>query len=409
MTVAQGIKKTLAYKKQTALGTASSGSGGQLLRRVSAAFNVTKETYSSNEIVSHQMDTDDQYGLAQSAATLNGEFSGKTYQDLIDSVCRKDRASTLTSITGLSLTIAASGSNYTITRASGDFLTDGVKVGMVITLAGAGLATANKTKNIVVLDVTGTIITGAPLKVGSTLTAEGPIASCTVAAAGKATYPPTSSHTNDYYTFEEYFSDLTRSHVYADCQIASVEIAMPTTGNVTANFGIVGLGSVSRTGAQVLTTPTAETSTQIMSAVSGAVWIGTTRYSNVSAMSLTISGQVTPCEGVIGSNTRPDVQRGRIMVSGSITMLHDGDTLTTATFDAETATNIIVVLADARSDTANAVSFSLPNVKFMSADIDDGEKQLVRSHSFNAGYYGSGGAAVKHNATIIQIQDTQAT
>ena len=409
MPVAQGIKKTLAYKKQSALGTAASGSGGQLLRRVSSAFNVTKDTYSSNEIVSHQMDTDDQYGLAQSGASLNGEFSSRTYQDLIDSLCRKDRANTLTSITGLSLTIAASGSNYTITRASGDFLTGGVKVGMVITLAGGSLNANNINKNIVVLAVTATVITGAPLKSGSTLTAEGPIASCTVAAAGKTTYPPTSSHTNDYYTFEEYFSDLPRSHVYADCQVSSVEISMPTTGNVTANFGIVGLGSVSRTGSQVLTTPAAETSTQIMSAVSGAVWIGTTRYNNVTSLSLTINGQVTAGEGVIGSNMRPDVQRGRVMVSGSITMLHDGDTLTTATFDAETATNVIIVLADSRADNANAVSFSLPNVKFMSSDLDDGEKQLVRSHNFNAGYYGSGGAALAHNATIIQIQDTQST
>ena len=408
MTVAKGINKTLAYKKQSALGTASSGSGGQLLRRMTSAFNVTKDTYSSNEIVSHQQDTDDQYGLASSAATLNAELSGKTYQDFIDSLVRKDRAA-FSSIASLTLTIAASGSNYTITRSAGDFLTGGVKVGMVITLAGGSLAAGNISKNLVVLDVTALVLTVAPLNSGSTLTAEGPIASCTVAAAGKFTYPPTSSHTNDYYTFEEYFTDLTRSHVYQDCQIASVDVSMPTTGNVAVNFAITGLGSVSRTGSQVLTSPTAETSTQIMSAVSGAIWIGTTRYSNVSSFSLKIDGQVTGGEGVIGSNTRPDVNRGRIMVSGSITMLHDGDTLTTATFDAETATNIVIVLADARSDTANAIAVSLPNVKFMSSELDDGEKQLVRSHNFNAGYYGSGGAAVKHNATIVQIHDTQAT
>lgn len=408
MAVAQGVNKQLAYKKQAGLGTVASGSGGQSLRRVTANFNVAKDTYSSDEIVSHQMKTDDQYGIAKSSATLNGLVSGKTWQDFFDSLLRQNRAS-FTSITALTLTIAASGSNYTITRSAGDFLSGGVKIGMIITLAGGSLNTNNTADNLVVLGVTATVLTVAVLKVGGTLTAEGPIASCTVAAAGKSTFTPTSGHTNDYYTFEEWFSDLTRSHVYPDCQIGKVDISLPSTGNATANFEVVGLGVVTRSGAQSLTTPTAATSTSVMSAVAGAIFIGTTRYATITSFQMTVDGSVTQGEAVIGSNSIPDTQRGRIMVSGSFSALLDGDALTTATFDAETATNMVVVLADSRSDTAACLSFSMPNVKIMSAELDDGEKQLIRSHNFSAAYYGSGGAALAHNATILQVHDTSAT
>jgi hypothetical protein len=406
MTVAQGINRTFAYKKQTALGSAASGSGGTLLRRVTANLNNTKDTYENNEIVSHQQGTGFTYGIAKSGGTLNGLLSGTSWMPFLGSLLRKDPAAT-SAITSLSLTIAASGSNYTITRSAGDFLTGGIKIGDVIQLSGGSLNSNNVSKNIVVVGVTSTVITGNVLKSGGTLTAEGPIASCTVTVMGKKTWVPTSGFTNDYYTFEDFDSDLTLSRVYPDIQIGQAEIQMPATGNVTINHTLVGLGACNKGGSQVLTSPSAAPTTDVFGAVAGAVYVAGVRYGTITGMNITINGNVTQGEATIGSNTIADVQRGRIVVTGSFTAVFDAETFATP-FDNETATSLILVLADARTDAANTMSFVMSNVKLSSTDRDDGEKQLVGTYNFTAAYNGSGGASLANLATIISVQDSQA-
>lgn len=403
MTVAQGIKKQIAYKKQASgLGTAESGSGGQLLRRETASFNITKDAYSSNEIVSHQQHTGDTHGVRSSAATLNGLLSPLTYKDLFSSLLRKAWAATA-NITGVSATIA--GSNpYTITDAAKTFLTSGIKIGDVIQLAGGSLAAANAGKNLLVTAVTETVITVIPLA-GGTMTAEGPIASVTVSVPGQKVWAPTTGHLNDYYTFEEWFSDLSRSHVYQDVQIGSAAVTMPATGNVGVNFNLVGLGRRSETGAQVLTSPTAETTTNIVSSVAGAVLVNGTQYTSITSANVTIDGQIAPGEAVIGSNFRPDNQRGRIRVSGSFTALYESDTLG-APFVDETAVPLVLVLQDDNTATADFVTLVMSKVKLFSDDADDGEKQIVRTFSFVAEINGSGGAALANHNTIVSIQDS---
>lgn len=406
MPIAQGINKTIAYKKQTALGTTATGSGGQLIRRETATFNQTKDTYENNEIVSHQQSTGATHGIARSAGTINGLLSGSSYSALMGSLLRKDFVAT-TALTGLSLTIAASGSNYTITRATGDFLTGGIKIGDVIQITAGSVNANNLNKNLVVVGVTATVLTVNVLNSGATMTAEGPIASCTITVPGKKAWVPTTGHTNDYYTFEEWYSDAVRSHVYPDLQIGMLDVAVPATGNVTAAFGLVGLGAKTESGTQSLTSPTAATSTNVMSSVAGAVYVGGVRYTNITSFSLKIDGQVNPGEAVVGSNTVGDVYRGRVKVSGSFSFVYDADTLG-ANFLDETATSLIAVLADARTAAANTVAFVLPRVKFFSNDADDGEKQIVRTINFTAEINGSGGASLASHQTIVSIQDSQA-
>lgn len=405
MTVAQGIQKTIAYKKQTGLGTAASGTGGQLVRRETATFSTQKDSYSSNEIVSHQQHTGDTHGVRSTTATINGLISPSTYQDFFSSLLRKAWAAT-SDVTGVSATIAAgSGSLFTITDAASTFLTDGIKVGDVIQLAGGSLDSANVGANLLVTAVTETVITVLPLGIDATMTEEGPIADVTVSVPGQKVYVPTSGHTNDYYTFEENWNDLTRYHLHQDVQIGSAAISMPATGNVTVNFNLIGLGYRTKSATQTLTTPTAETTTTVASAVAGKVLIGGTAYASITSANVTIDGQIASGEAVIGSNYRPDNQRGRIMVSGSFTALYESDDLASA-FDNETATSLVLVLADDGTTSADFVTLSMSAVKLFSDDADDGEKQIVRTYSFVAQIQSSGGAALANDQTIITMQDS---
>lgn len=405
MSVAQGILKTVAYKKQGALGTAASGSGGQLLRRRTFAMNIAKETYQNDEIASHQQSTGVTHGIRQTNGTLEGLLSASTYKDFMASLLRKDWAA-VPAISTLSLTIAASGSFWTVTRAAGDFLTGGIKAGHVVRLSGASLDAANVGVNLVVVSLTSSALTVA-VPTGAALTAEGPIASCTVTVVGKTTYAPSTGHTNDYYTFEEWYSDISRSDVFQDVQVASMDVNQPATGNTTASFGMIGLGRRSRTGSQVLTTPTAETTTEVLASVNGAVVIGGVVQAAVTSMRINVNGNVTAGEAVIGSNERPDTQKGRIVVSGTFTALFESVTLA-APFDNETTTDLTIMLADDATDGSDFLVLRLPEVKLTSDEADDGEKQIVRTYNFTAQICSTGGASLANHQTILQIQDSTA-
>lgn len=404
MAVSQGINKQLAYKKQSAKGTAASGSGGQLLRRETASFQKMKDTYSSNEINSHQQHVGDKHGIAKTQATINGNLSPLTYSALLASLLRKDLAAT-SAITGLSLTIAGSGP-YTITRAAGDFLTGGVKIGDVARITAGTYTGTARDINLLVTGVTATVLTVRVVN-GAALTAQGPVASSTLTIVGKKTWTPTTGHTSDYYTFEEWFADNSLSHTYPDVQITKADIALPPTGNSTVALTALGLGQRTKGASQVLTSPTAETTTEILAAVNGLILINGTPLSTVTSFTMAIDGQSNHGDAVIGSNTVTDIQRGDIKVSGSFSVLYEDDTLGNL-FDAETTTSMQVVITDNDDNDADFVAFALPSIKLFSDDADDGKKQLVRTYNFTAQYNGSGGAALANHATTISIQDSQA-
>jgi hypothetical protein len=405
--VGQGINKLVAYKKQAGLADPASGAGGTLIRRVTASLNLAKDSYENNEIVAHQQSTGSTYGISRTSGTVAALLSGTSWMPWIGSLLRKDPAATA-AITGISVTIAASGANYTITRAAGSWLTDGVKIGDIGQLSGGGLAANNVAKNVVVVGIaSATQMTVNVLASGGSLTAEGPIAASTFTVMGKKVWVPTSGHTNDFYTIEEWFPDVGRSHVWPDMQIGSLDIGMPATGNVTAGFGLVGLGGKTESGAQVLTTPAAAPTTQVFGAVAGAAYINGVRYANITGFSLKVDGTIAPGEAVIGANAVPDMQRGRIKVSGSFTYLYDSDAIG-ANYVNETAVSLIFALADARTAGANTMAFTMPQAKLFSNDADDGEKQIVRTVNFTAEIPATGGAALANLQSILSVQDSQA-
>jgi hypothetical protein len=405
MAIGQGISGVVSFKKQTALGTAASGAGGFAVRRTSAVLSLNKATYSNNEIVTHQQHTGDIHGVATTDGKIDGILSPLTYSLLLCSLLRAASWTAGTTISSLSITIAASGANWTVTRATGDFLADGIKAGDVIKLTGAGFNTANINVNMIVLTMTSTILT-CYVPNAKTLIAEGPIATSTVTVIGKKCFSPSSSQANDYYTFERWQPDLTLSHTFMDMQVASADFTIPATGMVTISLALAGLGKRTKGASQVLTGPTASTTNAVASAA-GAVVVGGTRYGTITSAAIKIDGQVAPGEAVVGANVVPDVQRGRIKVTGQFTALWDTDTIA-APFDSEATTSLMLMLADSRLDAANFVALSMPTVKLFSDDPDDGEKQIVRTYKFTAQYNSAGGAGISTDQTTIVIQDSLA-
>ena len=164
MTIARGVGKKIAFKKETAWGELAGAASAKYLRRVTSAFNLTKETYESNEIRTDYQVADMRHGVRSAEGSLNGEFSPGSYTDFIQGVLARDFTAGGTA-TGLTVTIAAAGNLFTIARTAGSWITDGFFVGNVIRLTGASLNVANQDNNLLIvaitaLQITGSIVTG---------------------------------------------------------------------------------------------------------------------------------------------------------------------------------------------------------------------------------------------------------
>lgn len=404
MTIAQGTSKQTRIKRQSAKGTLAGTSDGQILRRTSSVFELAKETYNTaDEITSKQQLLSVRHGVKLVNGTINGLLSPGTYSDPISAILRRDFTS-VTNITGASITIAGSGP-YTVTRAAGSFLTDGIKVGMVVRLTAGTFNAANLNKNLLVTGVTALVLTVSVLN-GSTLTAEGPIASATVSVPGKVTYAAESSQTKVYHTVEEWYPDALISERNLDVRFVQAAMSLPGSGNATVDLTAIGLDQTKDTTAY-FTSPTAESTTDVLVAASGILLVNGVAQATVTDLSIDINGNGTPADGVVGTNIRPDVFVGKVMVTGSFTCYFEGGTIPDLYRD-ETATSIISALSAGTAANADFMTITLSALKLNSSTPDDNETGLKRVYNFEAYYNAAGGAALANTATTIQIQDSAA-
>ena len=399
MTISKGVSKKVAYKKQTAFGTTATGTGAKYLRRVTSNFNLTKENYESNEIRTDYQVADMRHGIRSVDGSLNGELSAGSYADFMASVVARDFTA-VTAITGLSVTIAASGNLYTVTRASGDWLVDGVKVGHIFRLSGAGLTAINASNNLQVVGLTATVATVAVVN-GSSLVAEGPIASVTATVVGKQTFAPLTSHTDDSYTIEEWYSDVAQSEVFDSVKFGTMNVQLPTTGLVTIDFSAMGRDMTEGT-SQHFTTPTASGTTGIFSSVSGILIVNGAAVGLITQADFTIERGLEAAN-VIGQNTAADIFTGRIRVTGNFSTYFTDGTFR-GYFLNEDTISVVFTVADSEDKDAAFVTFTLPKVKLGSATKSDGEMGIVQDHSFTAllNDVTSGGLP----ETTIMIQDS---
>jgi hypothetical protein len=404
MPLAQGIKKQTTYGTQTALGTPKVGAGGQILRRKTAVFTATRDMFENDEIVSHQQSTGVTYGLKKVAGKIEALLSSGTYKDLFAAGLRKAFAVTSAMAAGVDVTATVGAPQFV--DASAGYLTAGLKVGDVgrwtgFTTSGVG----NNARNFLITALTAGNMTGVFLD-GLPAAAKAAGDNVTFTLVGKKTLVPLTGHTDVFFTFEEWYSDLSRSERFDDCKVNQIAFNLPATGNATCSFDIIGL-SRTLAGAQSFSTPAAETTTGVMSALNGAVYVNAAKVGNITGAQITLDCGIKPVSAVLGSNVSPDMDRGRVRVSGTFTGLFDSNTIQ-ALYDAETPTSLIIVVSTDPSATADFVTFTMGRIKLTGDAPDDGEKSILRTYPFTAELNSTGGPALAWDQTILTIQDSQA-
>jgi len=400
MTISKGTAKQVGYKKETTFGTIAGNTSGKLLRRVTANFNLMKETYESNEIRTDRQVADFRHGVRSAEGSLNGELSPASYADFMGSVVARD-FTTAPTVSSLSVTIAASGSLFTITRGTGSFLSDGFLVGMVVRLTGAGLDVDNVGKNLLIASMTATELTVSVVN-GTLLAEEGPIASVTVTATGKVTYVPTTGHTDQSYTVEEWYSDIAQSEVYTGMKVNSVAIQLPATGLSTIDIGFAGKDLTQTGTSQYFSSPTAQNTNGIFAAVNGVMLVQGQPVALVTSADFTIE-RATENATAVGSNSVADIFTGRVRVTGNLSVYFQDATFRNY-FKDETVVSLVMAMTTSTAANADFVTFTIPKVKLGSFSKDDQELGLVASTSFQALLNDVTSAGLP--ATTIQIQDS---
>lgn len=401
MPLARGTAKTVSYKKETAWGTLAGATGGKQLRRVTANFNLAKETYESNEIRTDRQVADFRHGVRSAEGSLNGELSSASYADFMAAILAKSFAAK-TDLSGMSITISGAGPTYTVTRGAGSFLTDAVRVGMVVRLTGSFNA-ANANKNLLVTAVTALELTVVVLN-GTALVAEGPIASAGMSFPGKNTLVPKTGHTDDSFTIEEWFSDIAQSEVYTGMKVGSMNVQLPASGLATVDFSFTGKDLASKGTTQYFTSPTAQGSDGIYAAVNGAVLFKGSPVAVITSADFSVERAMENAQ-VVGSNSIADIFSGRIRATGNLSVYFTDDVFRNA-FDAETPVSLVFSFTEGSDAAADFVSFVMPKVKLGSFTKEDGELGITASTSFTALLNDVTGTGLEE--TTLMIQDSAA-
>lgn len=408
MALAQGISKIVAYKKEGTWGTAAAGgAGATAMRRVTAAFNLSKETYQSEELRTDYQISDMRHGVRSAEGSLSGELSAGSYKDFMAAVLTKDFVAGSTANhagTGAVTVAAATAGVYPVTRTTGSWLTDGFRIGDVIRItAGTGLNADVLNKNLLIVSVTNATEIKVVVLNGSTMTPTASSAATAISVIGKKTWVPQTGHTNDSFTVEEWFANVAQSEVYTGVKVNSLGISLPATGMATIDIGFMGKDLAITQTNQYFTSPTQGTG-PVFAGVNGVVVFNGAPVAVITDASININRNLSNAT-VLGSNSIAEVFTGRAAVDGSLSVFFT-DAVARNAFKDETEVSLVFALTASNSATADVISIALPRVKLNSFTRDDTETAITASMDFQAllNPATTNGGEI----TTISIQDTAA-
>lgn len=397
MATAEGLSKVVSYKKEETFGVIPPKTGSKTIRRVTSSFNLAKETYNSEEIRQDYQQDDVRHGVRSVEGSVSGELSAGSYSDFIASALARDwTATTATELGSTEITVL--GGIYTITRTTGSWITDGVRVGNVIRLT--GFNTTNNDKNLLIVSATETALNVVVLN-ASELTVETVASGGTYVVQGKTTFAPSTGHTSDSYTFEEYQKDIKTTSITAGNKVNTLGIALPATGLTTIDLAFMGQ-DLKQTGAtQYFDSSLPQSSTGIFAAVNGALIVDGKVVALVTSLNVNINRNLSG-EAVVGSNVKPQIYDGRIIVEGDFSTLYQDDTFADY-FRDETEISLVFALTENNAPDSGFMAFTLPRIKLNTDTKDDGEKGIVSQNSFTAL---KGRGTDGFEATTMMVQDS---
>ena len=144
----------------------------------------------------------------------------------------------------------------------------------------------------------------------------------------------------------------------------------------------------------------------VLAAVNGAVTANGAIVALLTGLSFTIAANQT-AEPVVGSNTYPDIQEGRIRVNGQMTVMFQ-DAVFRDYFINETEVGIAFAFSTGISAVADFVAMAFPRIKAGGGRKNDGERAIVQTIPFTALLPTTGGSGFAFEQSTLAIQDSLA-
>lgn len=351
----------IAYKAETALGSATVGGTYQKYPTTRTSMKLTKDVIQSNIRSSSRQRKNARHGYRGVAGDLMGELQAQAHDDFMQAALGGNWASGAAS--GSLATASLSIDGLKLKAAGATFITAGFKVGDIFTIVSAQQNAASGLRHQIAS------ITETEIEVyGSTLPST-TLTSCVVAVVGKKV---AIGNTLRSFTIERIFSNGL-NQPFTGCRINNMKIDVPPSGIPGTTFGVIGVDMTGLTSTAAGSTYTSAVTTNPMFSVIGALYEGTTKTAigEITGFSLTYDNAMQP-DKVAFRRTTPNINFGKFAgVTGQMTVLFNSPTIYNKFVNENESTIDAVLYDDSATDTANFIRIHLERVKYNDGDIDD--------------------------------------
>lgn len=170
-----------------------------------------------------------------------------------------------------------------------------------------------------------------------------------------------------FLTIEDSADDISQYRQFVGCGVSTMSVSIAPNQMVQTTFSIVGK-DLTQASTALDATPTAATGGEPFDSYSGSISEGGSPIANLTSIDFSIANSLAPTF-VVGSAATPQLEFGRAVVEGTITVYYENATLINK-FINETSSSIQVVVDDPAS--GSAYTFDFPNVKINGAAVPVG-------------------------------------
>lgn len=352
--MASGTNVDLTYILEDTRGVTPSISSGDTtyLRLQTRNINPAKNLLQSQEVRTSRQRKDSRHGFTSVGGTFGFEYSLASFDDLLLMALG---ASAWASPPSATPELGAVASSQTLTRASGSFVSDGFKVGQVITTT--GFTTAGNNGRWTIIGVAAGALTVAGTD-GAALTDEAADTGQTIVEmVGKTLSVGTTLKTM---TLQRAFRDLTLFEKYRGVSVNTLQLQVQPEQLVTGTVGLLGMVPEAMNGTALDASPTAAGTSNPFSSFVGTLGLGGLTVGIVTGITLDINNNRS-LSPVLFSKYSPDVYDGDFILTGTLTAHFANSTYYNA-FINETELACAFRLDD--PDGTNFVGFGMPRIKF---------------------------------------------
>lgn len=353
MSFSAGVQRDLYYAEESAFGAGDNLDTMKEVRNKEDSISLGRDSFVSEELRGDRGVHDMRLGNKQPSGDIACEFSYESFDDfMLAGLGDVEWVDAFSALTVESTVVATA---RTITRTSGNWLADGVKVGDTLTIAMTGLTSDAIGK---VESVTDTVIT---LAEGATNLEDVTVAEdATITTDSKIIKKGSTIHS---FVIEKAFTDIDEYQLYSGGVVNTMSLELAPNAMITGSFGMLFKDGVNATDAYHIGTPASVSTYRPFDGFSGYILENGETLAHASGVSISLDNGFNR-NFVLMQKTCPQMTIGKSNITGSVTLYFENSDIYNK-FVNEIESALEFQLKD---DLDNSYVVSLPRIKYSSAE-----------------------------------------